>query len=205
MRSPSYVLLCMLVMVANLGLLVPAPAIGQTAPERWTLPRTPDGHPDLQGVWANNNATPLERPEAWAGKERLTEEELANLVAAAAEATDPGQDAIFGDQLVLAAIAREQATSYDPTTGNYNQFWIVERTFTDRTSLVVDPLEGRIPPLTDTAQAAQTRAGGVSTGAPGRLVGGPAVARAVRHVRRAEPRGPVTTATITSSRARITL
>ncbi len=132
---------------------VAAPAAAQAqAGADWTLPRTADGHPDLQGVWANNNVTPLERPAAWAGKARLSAGELAALEAAAAEATDPGQDALFGDQLVLAAIAGEQATSYDPTTGNYNQFWVVERDFNDRTSLVVDPPDGRIPALTPAAE-----------------------------------------------------
>ncbi len=114
-------------------------------------PRTPDGHPDLQGVWANNNATPLERPEVWAGKETLSDEELAALRLSAAEAVGDG-DALFGDQLVLAALQGVEATSYDPTTGNYNQFWIVDRDFNNRTSLVVDPPDGRIPTLTPEAQ-----------------------------------------------------
>ena len=68
----------------------------------------------------------------------------------------PGQDALFGDQLILAAIERTQAKSYDPTTGNYNQFWIANRTFnTDRTSLVVDPPDGRIPETTAAAKTAR--------------------------------------------------
>ena len=57
------------------GLVVPASVAGQSTDAGWTLPRTPDGHPDLQGVWANNSATPLERPDVWEGKETLTEEE----------------------------------------------------------------------------------------------------------------------------------
>ena len=135
-----------------LAMAAPGAASAQPAGEGWVAPRTAGGHPDLQGVWANNNATPLERPLEWAGKARLTAEELADLQAAAAEATDPGQDALFGDQLVLAAIAKTKATSYDPSTGNYNQFWVVERDFNDRTSLVIDPPDGRIPALTPAAE-----------------------------------------------------
>ena len=118
----------------------------------WQAPRTAFGHPDLQGVWANNAATPLERPAEWEGKEELSQEELAQLRQAAEDATDGVDDALFGDQLVQAAIAKTKAKSYDPTTGNYNQFWIVERNFDNRTSLVVDPPNGRIPPLTPQAQ-----------------------------------------------------
>ena len=136
--------------------LVPGLSVAQTSSSgTWIPPRTVDGQPDLQGVWANNNATPLERPEEWAGKAELTAEELAAIKAAASKATDPGQDALFGDQLVLAAIAGTEAESYDPSTGNYNQFWIVEREFSSRTSLVVDPPDGRIPAL---APAAARRA-----------------------------------------------
>ena len=135
-----------------LVLLVPAVAVGQG--EDWELPRTADGHPDLQGVWANNNATPLERPPEWAGKATLTAEELAELQNAATEAVDEG-DALFGDQLVLAAIKKTQAESYDPSTGNYNQFWIADRDFNNRTSLVIEPADGRIPPMTTSGQARQ--------------------------------------------------
>ena len=154
MRSlPFFASVCVVVGTVTTGL--PVPAAAQS--EGWTVPRTSDGHPRLEGVWGNNNATPLERPEAWAGKERLTDEELSQVMAAAAEATDPGQDALFGDQLILAAIERTQGTSYDPTTGNYNQFWVADRVFnTDRTSLVIDPPNGQIPDMTAAARVAAT-------------------------------------------------
>jgi hypothetical protein len=145
-----------LTVILAAGFTMPVTVAGQSGDATWTLSRTPDGHPDLQGVWANNNATPLERPEAWAGKDRLSPEELAELRVAAQQAVDDG-DALFGDQLVLAAIERTKAESYDPTTGNYNQFWIADRDFSDRTSLVVDPPDGRIPELTVDAEDRRER------------------------------------------------
>ncbi|HJN47009.1 MAG: hypothetical protein QGI10_08395 [Vicinamibacterales bacterium] len=157
MRHRLGTLSCLVMTVAVVGLMVPAATAGQ-ATGAWTLPRTPDGHPDLQGVWANNNVTPLERPEAWADKDTLTDEELAALQVAAADAVGDG-DALFGDQLVLAAIEGIEATSYDPTTGNYNQFWIADRDFTNRTSLVIDPPNGRIPDVTPEAQERRREAG----------------------------------------------
>ena len=152
MKCRSIVASGVFCLITGLLALGAAPAVAQEAPDGWTLPRTVNGDPDLPGVWANNNATPLERPEAWAGKSRLTPEELAELETAAQQAVDDG-DALFGDQLVLAAIERTKAESYDPTTGNYNQFWIADRNFNDRTSLVVDPADGKIPDLTAEGQA----------------------------------------------------
>ena len=61
-----------------LGAAVPGVAVGQTAAsENWTTPRTDFGHPNLQGIWANNRATPMERPEQFGDKATLTDEELA--------------------------------------------------------------------------------------------------------------------------------
>lgn len=157
MRTLPFVLV-MFVVTSLVFVGLPMSADAQS--EGWTVPWTSDGQPSLEGVWGNNNATPLERPEAWAGKERLTDEELRQVIAAAAEATDPGQDALFGDQLILAAIERTQGKSYDPTTGNYNQFWIADRVFnTDRTSLVIDPPDGRIPDTTPEAKATASARG----------------------------------------------
>ena len=143
------------VTVAALVTLAPVPAVAQASGDGWAVSRTPDGQPDLEGVWANNSVTPLERPDAWAGKTTLTDEDLAELKAAVTEVTASGLDAQFGDQLVQAALAGiSDADSYD-TTGNYNQFWLADRDFDhNRTSLIIDPADGRIPPRTSDAERA---------------------------------------------------
>ena len=113
----------------------------------WTAPRTPFGQPDLQGMWANNSATPLERPEVFAEKPAFTEEELAALKQRAADLfSSDGGDAAFSDQVFVAvATGAEEFTSSDGGTGNYNQFWLADREFDSRTSLVSDPPDGRVP------------------------------------------------------------
>jgi hypothetical protein len=144
-----------------------APAADKPAPAsaKWKAPRTPDGRPDLGGVWANNNITPLERPKQWQGKALLTNQELAELKRLASSVVEAGDDAIFGDNLVLLALEQKKnATSRDGcqgravteecvTSGNYNAFWLPTRDFyNQRTSLVIDPADGRIPALTPEAQ-----------------------------------------------------
>ena len=139
-----------LLAAAALASLWSMPVSGQSS--EWKLSRTAWGHPDLQGMWANNNATPLQRPEVFTGKETLSDDELAALKAQAAEVLDGG-DAFFGDDLVAAAVAQgTDFRSFDNKTGNYNQFWIVEREFENRTSLIVDPPDGRLPPMTPEGQ-----------------------------------------------------
>lgn len=126
----------------------------------WQLPRTIDGHPDLQGVWANNSSTPLERPEFFGDRPELTAEEFANLRAQADEIAASGGDALFGDGFLNAVITGE-VESYDPATGNYDAGWMVDRSLENRTSLIVDPPNGRIPPMTEEGRARmQQRASG---------------------------------------------
>jgi hypothetical protein len=132
-----------------------APASGaSSAPRAWAVERTPDGHPDFHGVWANNTVTPLQRPKQWEDKQRLTDAEIADLQTFAAHIVENDGDAQFGDGFILAVLNRiANPTSYDPGTGNYNQFWLVDRDWHDRrTALVTDPPNGRIPPLTPEAQ-----------------------------------------------------
>ena len=126
---------------------------GQERAQDWTAPRTPDGRPDLQGIWSNNTATPLERPETLAGKETLTDEELAELrrrAAALRESEQAGN--LLGDLLIQQALEDPDFREFDAGTGNYNSFWLAERELDERTSLIVDPPDGRLPPMTEAAQ-----------------------------------------------------
>ncbi len=116
------------------------------------VPRTPDGKPDLQGVWANNSVTPMTRPTQWKDKDRITDAEVQELKSIVQKFTDQGGDAIFQSVVQMALDAKEKGkfdqTSYDPTTGNYNQFWMADRDWDNRTSLIIDPPNGQYPPFT---------------------------------------------------------
>jgi hypothetical protein len=117
----------------------------------WTPPLGPDGHPDLQGIWLNNSATPLERPKALEGRQLLTDAEVADL-RRRAERLFKNTDADFagGDAVFLAALA--DIDHFKSATATGTAFEMIEREFDNRTSLIVDPPDGRIPPLTPEAQ-----------------------------------------------------
>ena len=121
----------------------------------WKAPLSPDGHPDLQGVWLNNSATPLERPKVLEGRQSLTDEEVAQLRRRADRLfKNTNADFAAGDAVFLAALA--DIDHFKSATATGTTFEMIEREFDNRTSLIVDPPDGRIPSLT--AEAQQRRA-----------------------------------------------
>ena len=121
----------------------------------WVMPRAADGRPDLEGVWENNSATPLERPRQLADKPRLSDDELASMQRRARTLFSPDADAVFGDALYLNLLADTRPTGLG-ATGSYSQNWLPDRYFEHRTSLIVDPADGKLPAAT--AAGAKARA-----------------------------------------------
>jgi hypothetical protein len=120
--------------------------------------RTSFDRPSLEGTWTNNSATPLQRPAQWADKHTLTDAELEAVTTAVRRLEEHG-DALFGDELILDAVeGDEKPESHDTETGNYNGFWLPARDIERRTSLIIDPPDGRIPPYTPEAQARRAAA-----------------------------------------------
>ncbi len=123
--------------VAAMSLLAVAPAPGQTAKaaktaKSWTLPRTPDGQPDLRGYWTNSTLTPLERPKELGEKEFFTEAESAAYEKQRLEReNNQAKTDIHYDNVLW------QSENYAKVVSNR------------RTSLIFDPPDGRVPPLSE--------------------------------------------------------
>src|SRR5712692_7524442 len=140
--TPVNLVLAALAVVAPLAMS----ALGQNesaakkavpAKESWTPPRTVDGQPDLQGIWSNASIVPLERPKELEGKQVFSAEEKA-----AYEAR------------VFARSSRDKQPAAGGV-GTYNNFWWdgdSKRAPNFRTALIVDPPDGKVPPLTPDAQ-----------------------------------------------------
>jgi len=108
---------------------------------KWTVPRLPDGRPDIGGFWTNNTLTPFERPKEFAGRELLTSDEAKALQQAAIERRKAGD---------------RQAIERPNEVGSYNsafsdgdsRFLMANK----RNSIITDPKDGRMPHLTPEAQ-----------------------------------------------------
>ena len=114
-------------------LLAPVAVAGQAPTQAvdTSTPRTSSGAPDLQGIWNHGTATPLERSEEHAGREFLTNEEIAEVNRNATTfATSERRDELTAERDVSLA---------------YNQFWWDRGVSDGRTALIVDPPDGRIP------------------------------------------------------------
>ena len=122
-------------------------------------PRTPWGDPDIQGVWNSKTLTPLERADKYAGREFLTDQEVMELEKASVE--DRGRD------------KRAERGSVADVEGAYNNafssFWGTKAVKTKRTSLIVDPPDGKLPALTPAGVARRNAARRIET-----IEGGPA-------------------------------
>ena len=131
-----------------LAVILAAPPSGQSQPpvtnsKTWTVTRTPDGQPDLQGIWTNATITPLERPPMFAAKLTVSDEE-------AAKFEHQNNDTLYVD--------RRGATAEADRDHAYNSLFFDRGTElarvdgVKRTSLIIDPPDGRIPALTPEAQ-----------------------------------------------------
>ena len=129
--------------VAPLAAQTTARAKTTSAKKSWTVPRLADGHPDLQGIWTNATITPLERPEQFAGKATASDAE-------AAKFEHQNNDNLYGD--------RRSADAERDRDHAYNALFFDRGTQlarvdgVKRTSLIVDPPDGKIPPLTPGAR-----------------------------------------------------
>jgi hypothetical protein len=133
-------------LVSALGLVILAavPLVGQRAAGSWSVPRTPWGHPDFQGIWNAATLTPLERPDNVGGRLTLSPTEAAEIeqterrrVEARARPSDPNR----------------RAPPVGANVGGYNNFWIdrgsgafmIDGQY--RTSIIVEPANGKIPQM----------------------------------------------------------
>jgi hypothetical protein len=128
----------------------PATATAAPAKKATTAPRTPWGKPDLEGTWDFRTVTPMERPAEFAGKATLTEKEAAEYAKRLVEERNADKRRDTTPRRVVNGTNETEDVALA-----YNDFWWDRGTKvigTRRTSLIVDPPDGRLPPMTAEAQ-----------------------------------------------------
>jgi hypothetical protein len=142
---------------------------------KWRAPRTADGHPDLQGTWTNATITPFERPEKYGERLVLSEQEADELEHAEA-AFNATADAPTDPKTKVEDLPTNCGRGFSGANCGYNNFWVdpgtklISINGQRRSSMLVDPANGRLPPLTDAgkqrmAQRMALRGGGGGGGA----------------------------------------
>jgi hypothetical protein len=123
----------MIPLIGMLAVLSVAWAVSVRGQDKYTAPRTAWGDPDLQGQWNSQTSTPLERPltGALAGKETLSDEEA--------------------ESLEVEHLANGDRPPREGDPGTYNSFWFDRGKGLNRTSLILDPPDGRVPAYTPEA------------------------------------------------------
>lgn len=145
---------------------------GESASRRYQPPRLADGTPDLQGVWTNQTATPMERAAELGTRRAFTDAEAAAISKAAITAVEDDAKPSDPDKQI-------EAASSLPPIGNYNLFWtdrgmsvaMIDGEY--RTSMIIEPLNGRVPPLSAAAlkRMTTTKIGRSNDGPEGRALG----------------------------------
>jgi len=163
---------------AALAVALPASVAAQTK----AVPKTPWGHPDLQGLWNAATMTPLERSQQFKDRLTMTEEEAKQLEGAQQDRTARLDRPSDGNRQAP-PVGGDGSQGASANVGGYNYFWIDPGDTYNRvdgqlrTSLIVDPADGRVPatlpeaqkrntarlraiPTSDAAENAETRAPG---------------------------------------------
>ena len=129
MQKQKYVLASSLI-----AAVIPMASFVSAQSQDYIVPRTPDGQPDLQGLWTNDTITPMERPASLQGRAFLTEDEITAMEENLAERRT------FADDNIEVTVGGN--------VGGYNQIWLDSGDTvlsTGQTSLIVDPPNGRAP------------------------------------------------------------
>lgn len=134
--SYRYASWCLPAVVIAVAIGAPVPLSGQASGAAVSAARTAWGHPDLQGVWNFTTNTPLERPQEFGNRKILTDEEVVK-------------------QEERARQSRLDRPPREGDPGTYNTFWTDLPRVTRQASMIVDPPDGRLPPLTPEAQRIQ--------------------------------------------------